>query len=202
MALRAHTVSSQAAQRAARPARSAVVVRASAESRRAVLSSFAGAAALLAATSVEAASSIDLFDDRAAKKKGYDLIYEARDLDLPQNVREGFTQARSNLDETIKRVKESEKRLDNNILPSVEKAYWTEAREELRRQVGTLRFDLNALAGTKGKDAKKAALAARKDFLAAVEDLDLALRKKDKATALAKLPVAQAKLDSVLAAVL
>jgi hypothetical protein len=34
--------------------------------------------------------------------------------------------------------------------------------------VGTLRFDLNTLASTKEKEAKKAALVARKDFLAAV----------------------------------
>ncbi|KAI8464498.1 MAG: oxygen evolving enhancer protein 3-domain-containing protein [Monoraphidium minutum] len=184
------------------PRWSAVVVRASAESRRAVLSSFAGAAAMLAATSVEAATSIDLFDDRAAKKKGYDLIYEARDLDLPQNVREGFTQARANLDETKGRVTESVKRIKSNVLPSVEKAYWTEAREELRRQVGTLRFDLNTLAGAKGKDGKKAALAARKDFLAAVEDLDFALRSKNKDSARSKLLVAQSKLESAVSAVL
>lgn len=44
----------------------------------------------------------------------------------------------------------------------------TEAREELRRQVGTLRFDLNTLASTKGKEAKKDALAARKEFIRAV----------------------------------
>ena len=35
-----------------------------------------------------------------------------------------------------------------------------------------------------------------------VEDLDLALRKKDKATALAKLPAAQTSLDKVLSKVL
>lgn len=46
----------------------------------------------------------------------------------------------------------------------------TEAREELRRQVGTLRFDLNTLASTKGKEAKKDALAARKEFIKAVSD--------------------------------
>ena len=91
---------------------------------------------------------------------------------------------------------------DSAIAPSVNKAYWTEAREELRRQVGTLRFDLNALASAKaGKEDKKKALALSKDFLAAVEDLDLALRKKDKASAAAKLQVAQAKLDAVLSVV-
>ena len=48
----------------------------------------------------------------------------------------------------------------------------TEAREELRRQVGTLRFDLNTLASTKAKEEKKVALAARKEFLAAVSGTD------------------------------
>ena len=59
-----------------------------------MLSGFAAAATLLAANAVQAAASIDLFDDRAAKQKGYDLIYEARDLDLPQSVRDGLTQVR------------------------------------------------------------------------------------------------------------
>jgi photosystem II oxygen-evolving enhancer protein 3 len=82
----------------------------------------------------------------------------------------------------------------------VSKAYWTEAREELRRQVGTLRFDLNTLASAKGgKAEKKQGLALSKGFIAAVEDLDLSLRKKDKAAALTKLETAKAKLDEALA---
>lgn len=45
----------------------------------------------------------------------------------------------------------------------------TEAREELRRQLGTLRFDLNSLATAKpGKEEKKKALALRKDFIRSV----------------------------------
>ena len=41
-----------------------------------------------------------------------------------------------------------------------------DAREQLRRQVGTLRFDLNTLATAKpGKEDKKKALALRKDFI-------------------------------------
>lgn len=42
----------------------------------------AGVAALAAGPAV--AAKIDLFDDRKAVEKGFDLIYEARDLDLPQ----------------------------------------------------------------------------------------------------------------------
>lgn len=45
--------------------------------------------------------------------------------------------------------------------------------------MGTLRFDLNAVADTLPKAAKKDALEARKEFLAAVESLDLQLRKKN-----------------------
>jgi photosystem II oxygen-evolving enhancer protein 3 len=43
-----------------------------------------------------------------------------------------------------------------------------EARQELRRQTGTLRFDLNTLAQTKAKDEKKKALELRKDFITKV----------------------------------
>jgi hypothetical protein len=57
-----------------------------------VLSGFASAAAMLAASAARAATPIDLFDDRKVKDTGFDIIYEARELDLPQNVRDGFTQ--------------------------------------------------------------------------------------------------------------
>jgi len=189
------------AARTARPSRAAVVVRA--EARREVLAGFVAAgAALLAAPKAQAATPVDLFDDRKVRDTGFDLIYEARDLDLPQNVRDGMTQARTSLDDTKKRVQESEKRIDSALLPSIEKAYWTEAREELRRQVGTLRFDLNALASAKTKEDKTKALNAKKDFIAKVEALDLALVKKQKDVALKALTSTQSALDTVLAAVL
>jgi photosystem II oxygen-evolving enhancer protein 3 len=143
---------------------------------------------------------VDLFDDRKVRSTGFDLIYEARDLSLTQAERDGLVQARSSVDETKKRVKASEQRIDSSLEPFVSKAYWTEAREELRRQVGTLRFDLNTLASAKGgKAEKKQGLALSKGFIAAVEDLDLSLRKKDKAAALTKLETAKAKLDEALA---
>ncbi len=78
----------------------------------------------------------------------------------------------------------------------------TEAREELRRQVGNLRFDLNTLAQAKPKDEKKKALELRKDFIAKVEALDLSLRKKDQASALTNLSATKTALDTVLASVL
>jgi photosystem II oxygen-evolving enhancer protein 3 len=55
---------------------------------------------------------------------GYDLIYEARDLDLPQSQRDGLTQARASLEATKLRLKESEKRIDAVLEPSIQKAYW------------------------------------------------------------------------------
>ena len=39
-------------------------------------------------------------------------------------MRDGLTQARTDLAGTKQRVKESEKRLDNDVLPSINKAYW------------------------------------------------------------------------------
>ncbi len=41
----------------------------------------------------------------------------------------------------------------------------TNAREELRLQAGTLRFDLNTLIAQKEKSSRKAAEALKKDFL-------------------------------------
>jgi len=167
-----------------------------------VLTGFAaGAAALLAgANQAQANSPVDLIDDRKAKEAGFDIIYEARDLSLTQNERDGLSAARTSVEETKKRVKLSEQRIDAGVETFVAKAYWTEAREELRRQVGTLRFDLNTLASAKGgKAEKKQGLALSKGFIAAVEDLDLSLRKKDKAASLAKLTAAKAKLDEALA---
>lgn len=200
------TIASKAtrsAVRPARPSRAAVVVRASAESRRAVLSGlFAGAALTAAAGAQAAATPVDLFDDRKAKANGFDIIYEARDLDLPQSTRDGMTQARGSLEDTKKRVKASEARIDADLEGFVSKAYWTEAREELRRQVGTLRFDLNTLAGVKGKEDRKKALALNKSFIAAVEDLDLAIRKKNKDVAIAKLASTKSALDAALGFVL
>lgn len=65
--------------------------------------------------------------------------------------------------------------------------------------MGTLRFDLNAVADTLPKAAKKDALEARKEFLAAVESLDLQLRKKNGDKAAAALADTKAKLDAVIA---
>lgn len=40
----------------------------------------------------QAQAAIDIIDDRKVKERGFDIIYEARDVDLPQAQRDGFTQ--------------------------------------------------------------------------------------------------------------
>lgn len=43
---------------------------------------------------VRSASAIDINDDRKARATGFDIIYEARELDLPQDVRDGLAQVK------------------------------------------------------------------------------------------------------------
>ena len=38
------------------------------------------------------ARAIDLFDERDVRERGFDIIYEARELELPQSVRDGLEQ--------------------------------------------------------------------------------------------------------------
>merc|ERR1712193_464485 len=162
----------------------------------------AGLTAISISQSSNAVTPVDLKDDRKAKSMGFDLIYEARDLDLPQNVRDGLTQARNSVNDTKKRVAESKTRITKEVLPYIEKAYWTEAKEALRLQVGTLRFDLNTLAETKSKSEKKAALAAKKQFFNDIEKVDFAIREKKMEAAPKAYGVAVSSLDSVLTQVL
>ena len=56
----------------------------------------------------------------------------------------------------------------------------TLAKEELRNQVGTFRFDLRNLASSKGsKEERKAGISKAKELIVACEDLDQAIQKKD-----------------------
>lgn len=90
-----------------------------------VLSGFlAGAAALTLAPPSGALQDVQLKDYRDARKTGFDIIYEARDLDLDQDTRDGLTQARKDLNTTKTRVKESEKRIDQQLEGLISKNYW------------------------------------------------------------------------------
>lgn len=92
----------------------------------------------------------------------------------------------------------SQTALLQTLNPNPEPPRRTDAKESLRRQVGTLRFDLNTLATAKvGKADKKKALDLRKKFLTSVESLDFAIRSKDKEDALKKLTVARVRCPLV-----
>ncbi len=54
-----------------------------------VLAGFAAIAGLAVART---ANAVDIKDARKVRDKGFDLIYEARELELPQSVRDGLTQ--------------------------------------------------------------------------------------------------------------
>merc|ERR1712187_476238 len=161
-----------------------------------------GLATLVINSHALALTPVDLKDDRNAKSAGFDIIYEARDLDLPQNVREGFTQSRSSLDETKNRVVELKKCIADEALPFIKKAYWTKAKESLRLRVGTLRFDINTLVDSKPRSEKKAALAAKRQFFNDIENVDFAIRKKNVDAALKAYEISMKSLDVVLASVL
>uniref|UniRef100_A0A061RFT2 Photosystem II oxygen-evolving enhancer protein 3 n=1 Tax=Tetraselmis sp. GSL018 TaxID=582737 RepID=A0A061RFT2_9CHLO len=180
-------------------ARRSVVVAASAsEDRRTVLSGIAAGFALLSASGVKAVTPVELIDDRKAVENGFDIIYEARDLDLDQAQRDGLVQARSSIASTKARVAEASKRIKDAVAEDIKKEYWTDAKEELRRQVGTLRFDLNTLASSTGdKAARKAALGVNKDLLKKIEELDFQIRSKNKEKALSKLEIVVTSLDSL-----
>lgn len=178
----------------ARQARVAVVAHAQ-DSRRAVLG---GMLAGLAAFSVSPADALDIVDDRKARAKGFDIIYEARDLDLPQGIRDGLEQFRNDIPGTKKRIAESKARIEGPLGGYIEKKYWTEAREELRRQVGTLSFDINTLAAQLSKADRKEAEALKKSFKEEVTALDFAIRSKSPEKAAKEYADVKAALGSVL----
>merc|ERR1719359_1227171 len=153
-------------------------------------------ASLAITSSALAVSAIDLKDDRKAKSTGFDIIYEARDLDLPQDVRDGLTQARSSVDETKNRVVQLKKCINLEVPSYIKKAYWTEARESLRLRVGTLRFDLNTLVEMKTKSEKKTANKAKKQFFDEIEKVDFAIREKNMDKALKAYEIAAKSLDT------
>jgi len=145
------------------------------------MTTIAAAAALVA---TKGAYAIDIVDNRKVKGTGFDIIYEARDLSLPQNVRDGLVQYREDLQSTKSRVNESIARLKKVVPESIQKKYWWQGREEIRRQLGTLRFDLDTIASSiTDKASRKAAMKTNDEFFKVVEKLDDALRNKDQDTA-------------------
>lgn len=88
-----------------------------------VLGGLVAGVGLIASRNANAVSSIGLTDESKQRDNGFDIIYEARDLDLPQSTRDGFDQSRSSVDATKARVAEASKRI-SGIKTYIEKAYW------------------------------------------------------------------------------
>lgn len=159
--------------------------------------SFVGAtvAAATLANPAMALNSIP-FKDMRAQKEGIMLTYQARDGSLTQDERGGLDLARDPA-YAKNRFDESASRF-SGVGDAISKKYWTEGREELRRQVGDMRFDINTLAAAKSGAATKAKiLAAKKDLFETVDKLDFAMRMKDQATASKVFVDVQSKLATV-----
>jgi len=122
---------------------------------------------------------------------GLQEIYEARELANDNKPKAGsgtrFALKKLDVSGTKARVAESGKRLETEIAPLIESKYFPVAREELRRQVGYLRFDLNALVAELPKDQKKSAAAKKDDLIDKIEALDFQLRQKNQEKASAAL---------------
>lgn len=133
------------------------------------------------------ASQIDLADKRAENKNGLQLIYEARDLENDNRTKDaegpsGFALQKLTPDETRLRAKEAASRLSGEVIEYVNKKYWTQASNSLRRAVYTLRFDINNLVVEKGGAKKSNSLQEAKDakvLYQTIEKLDFAIRSKD-----------------------
>eukprot|EP00854_Cymbomonas_tetramitiformis_P006415 gene6415-7690_t len=186
-------------------------VAASAQLGRREMFSFIATGAALVATK---ANAIEIIDFKDANSKGFQEIYEARELENGTYNEKGgvpqrFALKRLSGDETKGRITESlvslcdsyglagfsrddrmpvsktriwsQDRLSTKIQPSIDVEAYPLAQNELRRQLGYLRFDIRTLAAD-----DKSIAGPGKDLVLAVEDLDLALRFKnqDKANAL------------------
>jgi len=179
----------------------AVVIRASAQNDAAskAVSLFAAGAVALSATPVLALNNIELTDKRVEQVSGLQLIYEARDLDLDEKTRNDgpsrFALQKLSTEQTAARASESVSRLNKDVSEYIGKKYWTQASNELRRQVYTLRFDINNLVEAKGGSPADA-----KAFYKTLESLDFAIRKKDQAGATSLLGEVQNDANALLKA--
>eukprot|EP00894_Picocystis_sp_ML_P004410 jgi/Pico_ML_1/54927/g64.t1 len=163
---------------------------------------FAAAASMMVlAAGTALATPVDVFDDRKAIDAGLLEIYEARDLDISVKGKEGgdrFAFKKSlPIDQVAARAKAAASRLDGEVLPAINKGYWTEAGQAMRRAMGTLRYDINTLAEAKG--VTKAAKAVTKDTFNKVDALDFAIRNKDKEAALQTFVAAKTAVDAEIA---
>eukprot|EP00227_Mantoniella_beaufortii_P007407 CAMPEP_0197592150 /NCGR_PEP_ID=MMETSP1326-20131121/14793_1 /TAXON_ID=1155430 /ORGANISM="Genus nov. species nov., Strain RCC2288" /LENGTH=208 /DNA_ID=CAMNT_0043157805 /DNA_START=20 /DNA_END=646 /DNA_ORIENTATION=+ len=177
---------------AIRAKRTSVIVQASGDAKSKAISFFAAGVIAFSASPAVALNQIELADQRVANKNGLQLIYEARDLNLSESSR-GEASSRNSFQklttkQSLARASESVSRFNGDMVTYIDKAYWTQAANEVRRQVGTLRYDMNNLVETNGTATSRAEA---KAFYKSIEALDFAVRKKDQVGAKALLIVVQ-----------
>ena len=176
-----------------------VGVQASNEFAKKSISFVAASVIALQASPALAMNAIELTDKRAENVGGLQLIYEARDLNINESTRgdgaSRFALQKLSTEQTAARAKEAAARLSGEVSEYVNKKYWTQAGNALRRAVYTLRFDVNNLVAEKGGDADAA-----KDLFKTIESLDFAIRSKDLDTASPLAAAAVSKADAILAA--
>ena len=142
-------------------------------------------------------------EDMRKKNAGVQLIYEARDIDLPLKDRYVYSRdaeagKEMTPEATVKRIGDARDRIDGEVRKAIAGADWPRARNALRGRAGFLRFDLNYLISLKDKAAKKEAIALKKNALQSIEDLDFQLRQKNQDSSNAKIEVALAELDKAV----
>ena len=158
----------------------------------------AGVAALFAGAARENAEPINLIDDKT-KNLDYksNIADQARDVDIDNSLRTGRAQARADKAFVVKRVEEGKNRLEKDVKDFVAKAYWYDAKQELRRQLGYMSIDMDTLIAASGD--KKKGLSMKKDFFTAVDNLDFAIRQKNKDAGLKYQAEALTKLNDFIA---
>jgi len=161
----------------------------------------AGAVTLGAGTRqavAEKAATYMPIEDATKVSKAIDEIYEARRDQLSYKPRTDgatrFAYKKLSTDETKQRARESVARIEKRVPELVDKKYWQEAQDEIRRQVGTLRYDLNNLADDRGLPSER-----NKEFFRQLEELDYALRIKNQDRAKSSIEPLKSTLDSLLA---
>merc|ERR1712060_160836 len=158
-------------------------------SRRQMMGKLAGGAV---------ATPISLIDD---KDKSLDYKKNIADIagnvEIDNKIRNGTKAAAEDKDFTIKRVQEGKKRLEGDVKTFVDKQFWYDAKQELRRQLGYMSVDMNTLIATSSD--KKAATSLKKEFFTSIDNLDFAIRKKDRESGLKYQAEAVAKLNDFIA---
>lgn len=146
------------------------------------------------------AGAIAIVDDRKTKSF-IDSIDQARDPEEDQYNRFSFRNPEGmNAEEHKRRVQDSLRRLTADLKPSIDKQVpnWSKVEADLRHQLGTLRFDLDALTASKDKVARREAMALQNSVMRSLEELDLATRNRNKEASLRSLTAATDQLSTLI----